>query len=408
MEYKYKYQLHTHTSPSSKCGVMSPRELCKALADGGYTGAVLTNHFMHGNAGIDRSLDWDEFVFGYEKDKNIYVFTAVNDEALEMAENIKKTKSNAKIVFAGAGIDAFDRKDELCRKIMAGGFLYWSYSKDKNHLKSIAKTLLLNNANAGDYDKDFVIFAFDAVEHIPVEEDNLDIVFDDIKARIEQGKDDGLRIEYILLSKRSVNYQAYESANNRMKEDWEKTDKSKGVQYSERFVLDVWNEAQVSARRGVRKLMDVGMIDDIVSGEKGDIRAWTLGFGGVAEAITNEIFVATPGFVNGKARGYSVEVYDLEVEQVEGLFRFKHPTYAYCEAGDAESVAINNKRKELGISELMPCPVYTFNGVNCLGKDFSVIASSSVNGDVKNLLSPDVIVVATGDDYRNVSIVNAL
>ena len=105
-------------------------------------------------------------VFGYEKDKNIYVFTAVNDEALEMAENIKKTKSNAKIVFAGAGIDAFDRKDELCRKIMAGGFLYWSYSKDKNHLKSIAKTLLLNNANAGDYDKDFVIFAFDAVEHI--------------------------------------------------------------------------------------------------------------------------------------------------------------------------------------------------------------------------------------------------
>ena len=347
-------------------------------------------------------------IFGYEKDKNIYVFTAVNDEALEMAENIKKTKSNAKIVFAGASIDAFDRKDELCRKIMASGFLYWSYSKDKKHLKSIAKTLLLNNSNSDDYDKDFVIFAFDTVDHIPVEEDNLDVVFDDIKARIEQDKDDGLRIEYILLSKRNVNYQAYESANNRMKEAWEKTDKSQGVQYSERFVLDVWNEAQVSARRGVRKLMDVGMIDDIVSGEKGDIRVWSLGFGGVAEAITNEIFVATPGFVNGNARGYSVEVYDTDVEQVEGLFRFKHPTYAYCEVGETERVAIADKRKELGYSESMPCPVYTFNGVNCLGRDFSVMADSNDNGNHKNVLTPDVIVIATGDDYRNVSIANAL
>ena len=68
MDYKYKYQLHTHTTPPSKCGVMTPRELCKALKEGGYAGAVLTNHFMHGNSGIDRSLSWEEFVYAYEKD----------------------------------------------------------------------------------------------------------------------------------------------------------------------------------------------------------------------------------------------------------------------------------------------------------------------------------------------------
>ena len=68
MEYKYKYQLHTHTTPPSKCGAMTPRELCEALRDGGYAGAVLTYHFLHGNSGIDRSLPWEEFVYGYEKD----------------------------------------------------------------------------------------------------------------------------------------------------------------------------------------------------------------------------------------------------------------------------------------------------------------------------------------------------
>lgn len=65
---KYKYQLHTHTSPCSKCGKMSPEELASALYEGGYAGAVLTNHFYGGNSGIDRTLSWHDFVKAYEDD----------------------------------------------------------------------------------------------------------------------------------------------------------------------------------------------------------------------------------------------------------------------------------------------------------------------------------------------------
>lgn len=68
MEYKYKYQMHTHTSPCSRCGAMTPEELCDALYKNGYAGAVITNHFMHGNSGIDRELPWHEFVRAYEDD----------------------------------------------------------------------------------------------------------------------------------------------------------------------------------------------------------------------------------------------------------------------------------------------------------------------------------------------------
>ena len=64
----YKYQMHTHTSPCSRCGLMTPYALCKGLYDNGYQGAVLTNHFLHGNTGIDRSLPWNEFVKAYEND----------------------------------------------------------------------------------------------------------------------------------------------------------------------------------------------------------------------------------------------------------------------------------------------------------------------------------------------------
>ena len=65
---KYKYQLHTHTSPTSKCAVMTPRELAESLHRGGYAGCVMTNHFLHGNTGVNRELSWEDFVAEYEKD----------------------------------------------------------------------------------------------------------------------------------------------------------------------------------------------------------------------------------------------------------------------------------------------------------------------------------------------------
>lgn len=65
---KFKYQLHTHTSPCSHCGNMTPAELTQALVDENYAGAVLTNHFFWGNTGIERSLPWADFVKAYEID----------------------------------------------------------------------------------------------------------------------------------------------------------------------------------------------------------------------------------------------------------------------------------------------------------------------------------------------------
>ena len=47
---------------------MSPEELVTALYNGGYAGAVLTNHFTGGNTGISRDLPWADFVREYELD----------------------------------------------------------------------------------------------------------------------------------------------------------------------------------------------------------------------------------------------------------------------------------------------------------------------------------------------------
>lgn len=64
----YKYEMHQHTAPCSACGRADPVKTVYALKEAGFAGMVLTNHFLHGNTGIDRDLDWKSFVAFYEKD----------------------------------------------------------------------------------------------------------------------------------------------------------------------------------------------------------------------------------------------------------------------------------------------------------------------------------------------------
>lgn len=64
----YKYQMHCHLTPCSHCGRIKPDDFVSSLYNGGYSGAVITNHFYNGNTGIDRELPWKKFVSFYEKD----------------------------------------------------------------------------------------------------------------------------------------------------------------------------------------------------------------------------------------------------------------------------------------------------------------------------------------------------
>lgn len=63
---RYKYEMHQHTWPCSHCGRADPAELVRNMKAEGYAGCVLTDHFYHGNSGIDRDLPWPDFCRAYE------------------------------------------------------------------------------------------------------------------------------------------------------------------------------------------------------------------------------------------------------------------------------------------------------------------------------------------------------
>lgn len=66
----YLYETHLHTCQASICGNSFGHEYIRYYQDLGYTGAIITDHFVRGNCQVDTSLPWTEFVHrfcaGYE------------------------------------------------------------------------------------------------------------------------------------------------------------------------------------------------------------------------------------------------------------------------------------------------------------------------------------------------------
>lgn len=56
----YKYETHMHSSKGSLCGKSTTEAMVRAYHAAGYSGAVLTDHFINGNTAVPRDLPWAE------------------------------------------------------------------------------------------------------------------------------------------------------------------------------------------------------------------------------------------------------------------------------------------------------------------------------------------------------------
>ena len=63
----YRYETHCHATPCSACAHSNPQDLVRAYKSAGYAGLVLTDHFIHGNTGVSRSLPWADRMMQYHQ-----------------------------------------------------------------------------------------------------------------------------------------------------------------------------------------------------------------------------------------------------------------------------------------------------------------------------------------------------
>jgi len=73
INYGYKYETHMHTSEVSACAISSAHQQVETYKMMGYTGIIITDHFVNGYSTCPRKLDWEKkmqhIVSGYLKAK---------------------------------------------------------------------------------------------------------------------------------------------------------------------------------------------------------------------------------------------------------------------------------------------------------------------------------------------------
>lgn len=328
-------------------------------------------------------------------DKDFYIFTAVNDITLQLASSIRQKyvaeQKESVILFSGKGLSKFDAKDPMCQRVVANGFYYWSYAEITEQQEiSIAHRLHLSNHNFKNFDKRFAMFAFDVnAQDYPDEENNLETVFSDIRARIGQGADD-LRIEYYVLTKRELNDQAYQRQMDDFaaqyaadqiarvqnapfetlpkdvaailsEKDESEDESGKGKEAEKRKKLQDYfrnefvchtqfalvNESALTAQAMVNSAEFLAwQRNNIRNQNKTTIsdptKVWLLGFGGVGQSALAHLYIHTSqiqpvrladGTLWHRTKPFVAEVFDSDTDDYAGLYAKNHPM-AICLDGE--------------------------------------------------------------------------
>ena len=70
---KFLYETHMHTHPVSACAVSSPEEMVRYYKEQGFTGIVVTDHFINGNTNCPQHFSWEKkiefYASGYNRAK---------------------------------------------------------------------------------------------------------------------------------------------------------------------------------------------------------------------------------------------------------------------------------------------------------------------------------------------------
>lgn len=318
-------------------------------------------------------------------DVDIYVFTAITDDALALAESIElKHKQSKKlrpeIIFSGAELEAFDKKNPLHAKIITHGYLYIPFKKsfDNQSIIKYFNYFIKNDGflakdkfefsgrkNAEKKAKNYIkknrsqskihIFALELNEDkTGLEELNSSVIFDEIESILKLKAVNKNKIllstviDFYVLVDGDVSYEHYTSKLNglitsavkdgRLSDDATSSAINICKNY---FQLHVINEAEISAECMIEGRNQVFASDTSLY-EKDNSRlqykTLVLGFGENGRACLNSLFINTAYIDDsGNPTKFSADVYDTRISEISGPYTYSHPFYKVANVGEKVS-----------------------------------------------------------------------
>lgn len=380
----------------------------------------------------------------YKKYKVIYIFTAVSEESLLLAQDIREKeaarlgKNKFAILFLGNGLEAFDKKNDSHRIIMNNGFFYWSYGKKTrgSQEESIAHFLHYTRKNSLKLDRSYNhnklihVFALSSgADQRSDESTNSDVVFDDVKAMLSEYVSvvNGETvcqiptvINYYLATHGDINYQIYISKLNTIINEFliEKGIAKTQTDIGRYIQLHLINEAYltgVDLLSAIKKEFfngegytseNIAQYQSFLTPNDADeFHVSVIGFGDNGKNAMSQLFVGTSwlnpnSFVASK---FIADIYDRSAETLAGRFAYAHP-FTFCRnCAENEKIDRDVLRKwsenirfeginglyqacqaydlsKERVRELMGFPILLFHNQNCFRLDYMKQIDSQLGG----------------------------
>ncbi len=394
---------------------------------------------------------------------DLYIFTSATEDSLILAESINekylttKKDRHCEIIFTGE-LGVFSNENHVHREIMADGFIFWSYVKKIEEEKeySILKRLNLsldncfykNNCNAPS--SRIHIFAFNNNEELSgLESENSNIIFAEMTALLREFKLTHKIpfVDFYLLVDNDINYEVYKSKIDNVKtnylnivKDFENNKNSCTSDYEKcfPFILHLINEADYSSKNFIKKRDELytSLLPQKNLFKGADCyRAMVIGFGQTGQTATMQAFINTSNVKNRVPDKFIADVFDMQTDNVGGLFLLRHPLVdGRIYSGDLRKAVKNDDKhtKEFNeklnriyksiyteeeIAKLngdiskdltlkMTFPIINMYKTSCFGSEFMNYFDNVAGATI--VPKYDLLIISLGDDELNIAMANAL
>ena len=403
--------------------------------------------------------------FSKTDNKDIFIFTYTTKDSLLLADSIKKAYKDEKwkkehhkenkeplIIFSSYEIAPFDKDNEVHFELSQSNYLFVSIPKDKfENRRSLLAWLFPKKAKAAkllDFIKQNEISIFALAENdklMGFESKNSDMVFDDIELvlkslkneanltfediyqRIEQDKK---CINYYVLSHTDINFEFYENELvKKFVEIFKKDEVSKPLlrQLPPLFNLYVLNEAIMSAEDLVSKrhahllknkevFLNKYNDETVINYQKDGHRCLVIGFGTNGQTALGHLYGdCIGGYLDDKHQfvpnKFFADVIDAKMDKLIASFIATHPSYVF---NDLDAKEEDKKDKYATLKRF-----YKGFGFNFIldHMGFPEISYKKENFNSGSFLKRiddvcqrkyDSVIIALGDDEKNIQCANAI
>ena len=356
--------------------------------------------------------------FKFKNTKDVYVFSAITDDTINLANDIaKKKKGNCIIIFVNDESIAFDGKEEFHRRIREQRYFFInSIDATKNDSVSILKRLGLAKK---DRSGEIHFLAMNTNEKkVGLETENSKIVLDEIAAlsKIKNGKKIFEIACFYVLTNNTVDYEFYDSKLEELKV---KGVKLKIISESSLVGLDLSEKRRALE---TKRIEETGLINggnfNVEAPEK-DYTAYIFGFGQTGQKALDNLFIDVSSLYLDKdckdkdyrnkyvPRGFTAKVFDAYINNISNIYAKQHPSYVFY-AREAK----NDEYKPINLERIKDAYGDNFKNAEKRMKFPRIYLS---NQNVKDIAFPninfeevDAVVICLGNDEDNIEVANVL